>query len=115
MPVKLNQAGLKHARALIEASHYVKESDWGDLQPDADAENAKVARDGYDGFGAWHLAEDTDQNPETKGRYMFPYGDFDRVHRSALTAVKQRAGEWDYDDVLEAADELLAKIPDPHG
>ena len=115
MPVRLNKRGLDHARRLIDANHYVKDSDWGEAQPDADAENAKVERDGYDGFGEWHLAEDTGENEDTKGRYMFPFGDFDRLHRSALTAAKQRAGEWDYDDVLKAADELLEKIPDPHG
>lgn len=113
MTVKLNQAGLDHARSLIEADHYVKDSDWSEAQPTSDDENAKIDRDGYPGFAEWHLAEDTSENEDTKARYMFPYGDFRRLHRAALIATKQRAGEWDYDDILAAADELLEKVPDP--
>lgn len=113
MTVKLNQAGLDHARSLIEAHHYAKDSDWSEAQPKSDDENAKIGRDGYAGFAEWHLAEDTSENEDTKARYMFPYGDFRRLHRSALIAIKQRAGEWHYDDVLAAADELLEKVPDP--
>ncbi|WGH78104.1 hypothetical protein [Jannaschia ovalis] len=114
MAVKLNDAGLQHARELIDANHYVKDSDWGEVQPGPDAENAKIDRDGYDGFGEWHLAIDTEESEGTKGRFKFVFGDFDRLHRSALIACKQRAGEWGYDDVLAAADDLLAKIPDPN-
>ena len=113
MSVTLNQKGLDHARRLVEAHHYVIDSDWGDAQPDSDAGNAEIERNGYEGYGAWHLAVRTEENEGTKGRYMFPFGDFRRVHRSALAAAKQRAGEWDYKDVLEAADALLSRIPDP--
>lgn len=112
MPVRLHRAGLDHARRLVDASHYVKESDWSEAQPSRDDENAFVDEHGWEAFGQWHLAEDTDENEETKGRYKFPYGDFRRVHRSGLVAAKQRAGEWDHDDVEDAADGLLQDVPD---
>lgn len=113
MSVKLNKPALDHARDLIEANHYVIDSDWSEAQPTTGDENDKIDRDGYSGFSEWHLAIDTDETEENKSRYMFPYGDFRRIHRSALIAIKQRAGEWDYDDVLDAADDLLSKIPEP--
>ena len=113
MPVHVNKAGRKHARHLIDNDLYVKDSDWSDAQPSREEENDFIERNGWDEFAKWFLAENTDENKETKGRYMFPYGDFRRVHRSGLIAAKQRAGEWDYDDVEKLADELLDDVPEP--
>lgn len=112
MPVRLYQAGLDHARGLVDADQYVKDSDWSEAQPSRDDENRYIDEHGWDAFARWHLAEDTDENEGTKGRYKFPYGDFRRVHRSGLVAAKQRAGEWDYDDVERAADRLLGDVTD---
>ena len=36
----LNEAAVAKARALIDARQYVLDSDWGEVQPRADAENA---------------------------------------------------------------------------
>jgi hypothetical protein len=47
-------------------------------------------------FAKWNLAYDTEASEETKCRYKFPYGDFNKLHRSALIAAKQRAGSEDY-------------------
>jgi hypothetical protein len=62
-------------------------------------------------FAKWHLAYDTEASEETKSRYRFPFGDFRKLHRSALIAAKQRAGSEDYDEVQSAADKLLEKLP----
>lgn len=112
MTLKLHEAGLAKARALIDAQHYVRDSAWSDAQPTADDENAKVDRDGYEGFGEWHLGVDTDAGEGTKGRYKYPFGDFRRLHRSALTAAAQRAGEWGHREIKDAAEDLLSRIPD---
>lgn len=111
MPVTVHDAGVDHARELVDADHYVKDSDWSEAQPSPDDENAYVEAHGYEAFGRWHLAVDTDENEGTKARYKFPYGDFRRVHRSGLIAAKQRAAEWDYGDVEAAADALLDDVP----
>lgn len=107
---RVNDDGVAKARELIAAGQYVLDSEWGDAQPDADAENAQLDRHGYDGFGRWHLAIDTDASEETKERYGFVYGDFDRVHRSGLIAAKQRAAQNDHDAVEAAADDLLDRL-----
>ena len=40
------------------------------------------------------LLGDDDEEPEdTKGRYRFPYGDFEKVHRCGLLAAVSRAGQ----------------------
>ena len=112
MPVQLNRTAVEHARHLVENDQYVKDSDWSEAQPSTKDENDFLDRHGWDAYAKWHLAEDTDENEETKGRYKFPCGDFHRVHRSGLVAAKQRAGEWDYADVEEAADRLLQDVPE---
>lgn len=108
----VHDSGVARARELITSHQYVLDSDWGDVQPSADDENAELDREGWEGFGAWHLAVDDDASPETKQRYGFVHGDFRRVHRSALVACKQRAAQNDHHGVEQAADELLALLDD---
>ncbi len=107
---RVNESGVAKARDLIDAGQYVLDSEWGEAQPDADAENAQLERHGYDGFGQWHLAIDADASEQTKDRYGFVYGDFRRLHRSGLIAAKQRAAQNDHDDVEAAADDLLTRL-----
>src|SRR5688572_22990649 len=95
----LNPAGVARAEALIEARQYVLDSDWGDVQPDASAENAFLASHSWDEYGEWHLALTDGANEETKARYGFVYGDFRRVHRSALIACHYRAAEWRHKEI----------------
>ncbi len=37
---KVNRRAVAHAKRLIDAGQYVVESDWGEVQPKADDENA---------------------------------------------------------------------------
>ena len=103
----VNEAGVAHARRLIEARQYVLRSDWGRVQPTTEQENAQLARHSWDGYGAWHLALTEGANDGTKARYAFVYGDFRRVHRMGLIACHYRAAEWGHKDVELAAHELL--------
>jgi hypothetical protein len=82
----VHDSGVAKARELIASHQYVLDSRWSDAQPSADDENANLERDGWEGYGRWHLAIDDDASPETKQRYGFVFGDFRRVHRSALVA-----------------------------
>ncbi len=104
---RVNDAGVAKARSLIDANQYVLESSWTDEQPDAEDENADIDRHDWEQFGEWHLAIDPDASEETKERYGFPYGDFRRVHRSALIAAKGRAAQFGHAEVESAAAELL--------
>lgn len=109
---RVNDGGVAKARTMISSTQYVLDSDWGDAQPSADDENAAIDRNGWAWFGDWHLAIDDDASDETKARYAFPFGDFDRVHRSALIAAKQRAAQNDHASVERAADQLLELLDD---
>ncbi len=106
----VNRAAVEHARRLIEGRQYVLDSDWGEVQPDAEAQNAYLERHSWEEYGAWHLGLTEGANDETKARHAFGYGDFRRVHRTALIACVYRASEWRHKDVELAAHDLLQHL-----
>jgi xanthine/CO dehydrogenase XdhC/CoxF family maturation factor len=104
---EVNDAAVAKAKALIEGRQYVLDSDWGAVQPDAEAGNVFLERHSWDQYAAWHLGLTVGANDETKARYAFVYGDFRRVHRTGLIACVYRAAEWRHKQVELAAHELL--------
>jgi len=106
----VNARAVARARRLIDARQYVLQSDWGDAQPRAEAENAFLASHAWDAYGDWHLGVTDGASEETKGRYAFVYGDFRRLHRSGLIACQYRAAEWRHKAVELAAHELLQHL-----
>ncbi len=112
---EVNPAGVARARALIDARQYVLRSQWGDVQPDADAENAYLDDHTWDEYGEWHLGLTVGATPETKSRYAFVYGDFRRLHRMGLIACRYRAAEWGHKEVELAAHELLQHLDGARG
>jgi len=103
----VNESGVARARRLIEARQYVLESDWGEVQPRADDENAFLKSHSWGEYGEWHLGLTDGAADETKARYAFVYGDFRRVHRMGLIACHYRAAEWRHKDIELAAHDLL--------
>jgi len=106
----VNDAAVARCRQLIDAKQYVLDSDWGDVQPDAEAQNAYLAKHSWEDYAGWHLALTEGANDETKARYAFVYGDFRRVHRTALIACVYRAAEWRHKQVEIAAHDLLQHL-----
>jgi hypothetical protein len=106
----VNPAAVAHARKLIDARQYVLDSDWGEVQPRAEAENAYLERHSWDDYAAWHLGLTEGANDATKARYAFVYGDLRRVHRSGLIACVYRASEWRHKAVEPAAHDLLQRL-----
>jgi hypothetical protein len=106
----VNPAAVARARKLIDARQYVLDSDWGEVQPDADAENRYLASHSWDEYAAWHLGLTDGANEETKARHAFVLGDFRRVHRSGIIACHYRAAEWRHKAVELAAHELLQHL-----
>lgn len=106
----LNESAVAHARRLIDSRHYVLNSDWGDVQPNADAQNAYLDRHSWAEYAEWHLGLTEGANDETKARYAFICADFRRVHRSGLIACVYRASEWRHKAVELAAHDLLQRL-----
>jgi hypothetical protein len=107
---EVNPDSVEKARELIDARQYVLDSDWGDVQPTADDENAFLDNHTWEEYAAWHLGLTVGASDETKGRYGFVVGDFRRVHRSALIACVYRASEWNHKEVELAAHDLLQHL-----
>jgi hypothetical protein len=107
---EVNQAGVAHARELIDAGRYDDTTEWSAAAPSAAEENEEREDEGQEGYAEWHLAVDPDKGEGTKGRYRFPYGDFSTVNRAALIHAKQRASQNDHPAIERAADELLQRL-----
>jgi hypothetical protein len=106
----VNRQAVDHCRRLIDARQYVLDSDWGEVQPDAAAQNAYLKSHSWAEYAQWHLGLTEGANDETKARYAFVYGDLRRVHRTGLIACVYRAAEWRHKDVELAAHDLLQHL-----
>jgi hypothetical protein len=74
------------------------------------AELGKVKEHGFGEYAEWFLGEDDEANEETKGRYKFPYGDFERVHRCAVLSAESLAGQYKHIDIENAAAHLYEML-----
>lgn len=103
----VNPRAVARAKERIDARQYVLDSDWGEVQPDATAENRYLESHSWDEYAEWHLGLTDDARDETKARYAFVMGDLRRIHRSAVIACHYRAAEWRHKEIELAAHELL--------
>lgn len=108
----VNKAAVTHARKLIREGKVVLKSQWGDVNPSAEQENDYLKSHSWSEYGSWHLALVDDASKQTKGRYGFGFGDFDKVHRSGLLACQYRAAEWKHREIEDAATKLLRYLDD---
>jgi hypothetical protein len=106
----VNKNAVARARELIDARQYVLDSDWGAVQPTAADQTAFLDSHTWEEYAAWHLGLTEGATEETKSRHAFVYGDFRRVHRTALIACVYRASEWRHKDVELAAHDLLQHL-----
>jgi hypothetical protein len=106
----VNEAAVARCRELIDGRQYVLNSDWGEVQPRADDQNAFLDKHSWEEYAGWHLGLTDGPADETKARYAFVYGDFRRVHRTALIACVYRASEWRHKEVELAAHDLLQHL-----
>ena len=107
---EVNERAVARARQLIDGRQYVLDSDWGQVQPRADAENKYLATHSWDEYAEWYLGLTDGAADQTKARYAFVYGDFRRIHRTGLIACVYRASEWRHKQVELAAHELLQHL-----
>lgn len=112
MAVTLNKDALTHANGLLRRNEITHDGrdDWSEHAPSAENGNAFIDKHGMAEYAKWHLGEDTEKTEGTKGRYLFPYGDFTRLHRCAVISGESRAGQYDHPSIRNALADLLKKI-----
>jgi hypothetical protein len=110
--VRVNVAALDWAATLIAQGHFVadKKGAWRNDHPTRSQENDFAHSHGFPEYSKWYLAVDERHAQNSKARYKFPFGDFQKVHRCGLLAIKSRAREFGYHEIEAAAAKLLAMI-----
>jgi hypothetical protein len=110
--VKLSRAAFEHAKSLVEQGNVVvdERDAWSEHEPSAEKENEFIRQHGFREYAKWYLGVDDEHPEDTKGRYKFPYGDFERVHRCGVLAAESRAGQYKYADIESAAAHLHGMI-----
>jgi hypothetical protein len=108
MATKLNQEGFKHAKSLVEKGQVALDDrdQWSEHQPSAQQETTFIKEHGFQEYAQWYLGVDDDKPEDTKERYTFPYGDFERVHRCGVLSAGVRAGQYKHHDIERATAQL---------
>lgn len=108
MSIKLNNTAYEHAKRLIKSGHRVLDDRdaWSEHRPSTQQENEYIAEHGHTEYAHWYLGIDDEHDPDTKGRYKFPYGDFENVHRCGVLSAESRAAQYKHDDIEAAAAHL---------
>jgi HK97 family phage prohead protease len=105
----LNLDGQSHARSLIAAGRVDRNSDWSFTAEDG---NKLLGPTGDDwmAYGNCHLGIDHTANENTKARYKYPFAKGGKLYRSALTAIRQRAGQNGDGPIERAAGDLIERV-----
>ena len=106
--VKLNKVAFAYAKELVNQGKLVwdERDAWSEHQPSAQQENDFIRSHGIQEYAKWHLGIDDEQDEQTKKKYKFPYGDFEKVHRCGVIAAESRAGQRKYEDIESACAHL---------
>lgn len=104
---EVNEQAVEFAKRLIESRQYVLDSEWGEVQPRAAAQNKYLESHSWEEYGRWHLGLTVGAGDGSKARYGFVYGDLRRLHRTGLIACVYRASEWRHKEIELAAHDLL--------
>ena len=108
MNISLNPQAVTFAKRLIREGNIEHDEDHGAAHnPSTADENTYLEGHHIEEYGNWHLGLDMSKREDAKARYKFPYGDFHAVHRDCLIAAKERAAQDGYEDIGNAADQLL--------
>jgi hypothetical protein len=104
---RVNRRAVAFAKKLIDAGKIVEASDWGEDQPKTADENRYLRNHDWADYAGWHLGLTDGASDETKARYAFVFGDFERIHRAGIIACHYRAAEYRHKQVELAAHRLL--------
>src|ERR1700747_2824425 len=110
--VRVSVTAFDWAATLIAQGHFVadKKGAWKYDHPTRSQENNFIRDHGFREYAQWYLAVDERRASNSKARCKFPFGDFRNVHRCGLLAVKERAHEYGYYEIEDAATKLLMMI-----
>jgi hypothetical protein len=108
MPIRLNLDAFEYAKELIRERRtlFDDKDAWTHHRPSAETEDEFIRRRGIEEYAKWHLGIDDRDGVDSKLRYKFPFGDFEKLHHCGLIAIENRAEESQYYDIGVAASDL---------
>jgi hypothetical protein len=108
MPTTLNGPGESFANSLISQGKINKSAAWSWSASD---ENSILGKDeDWTAYGKHFLGTEPGTDPKTKAHWKYPFAKGDTLYRSALIAIRQRAGQQNVTSIFQAAGRLLAKV-----
>jgi HK97 family phage major capsid protein/HK97 family phage prohead protease len=115
----LNSSGVAYANSLITRGNVNTTAAWSFSAEDG---NKLLGPKGDDwpNYGRHHLGVDSGEAENTKAHWKYPFAKGSVIFRSALTAIRQRAGQQNDTGVFDAAGALIKRIDskkdiDAHG
>jgi hypothetical protein len=108
----LNKRAFNHAKELVQEGKAVwdERDAWSEHQPSAEQENEFIRLHGFDEYAKWYLGIDDEEREQTKARYKFPFGDFEKVHRCGVLSAESRAGQYKHHEIELTAAHLHGMI-----
>jgi len=105
---EFNKKAFAHAMSLIKEGKVNTTARWSFTPEDGN----RILGDpqDFERFALWHLGMEPGVSRQSKGFYKFPYGKDGKVFRSALVAIKQRAGQSGDGEIIEEAGKLLDAV-----
>lgn len=112
MSIKLNKAAFDHAAEIIKDGLEVEHdtSNWNEVKPTVDEQARYLNTHSLDEYGLWFLGINSDADQNSKDKFVYPYGDFSVLHKSALIVAEQQATQAHAHEIKSAAQKLLAMI-----
>lgn len=112
MAIKLNKAAYDLAVSMIKNGLEVEHdaNNWDEVQANLSEQVRYLRTHGLEQYGTWFLGIDTDADPKSKDKYVYPFGDFSVLHKSALLVAVKKAEQDQDEEIKKAASQLLAMI-----
>ncbi len=111
MSLEVYGPGVEYAKELIAQGRVSNDpGQWHEINPGTEEQDAFIDENGLRAWSLWHLAHRPDADPDTKGAYEFPYGDYQTVCREGLLAAEERSKQYGYEEINAVALELLRLV-----
>lgn len=111
MAIKLNKVGFDNAAAIIKNGLEVEhDTKWESVKPTRDEQARFIETHDLDEYGSWFLGIDADKDPKSITKFVFPFGDFSVLHKSALIVAEKEATKLNAAEIKAAAQKLLDMI-----
>jgi replication fork clamp-binding protein CrfC len=113
MRITLNKKAFEFAKQMIHEHKFSDKHGRADQKhalPTTAQEDDFLKNHSWEEFGRWYLGAHVDRPENKRERYDFAMGDFSVLHRSDLLHIKKKAHEYNYDDIADAAQQLVDLI-----